>query len=272
MKRHLIALDLDGTLLTSEQTISKRNKAAIDYVRALGHIVVIATGRPHRASIDYYNELSLDTPMVNFNGALLHHPKDEKWHILHSPMGIRSAKKIIQSCYNFEVKNIMAEVRDDVYLDKYDEEVLSFLQAQKEDDPITIGSLKNTLTEDPTSLLIIPKNENIDQLCKCLSDDHADAIEHRNWGAPYNFIEIVRKGINKAVGLEKIAHYYHIERAHIIAFGDEDNDIEMLDYAAFGIKMGNGNACLDSVINETTATNDEDGVALFLEKYFDIKN
>lgn len=268
MKKHLIALDLDGTLLTSTQTISDRNKRAIEKVRALGHTVVIATGRPHRASIDYYHELKLDTPMVNFNGALLHHPTDKNWDALHSPLGLRTAKKIIQTCYEFGVNNIMAEVKDDVYLDRYDEEIMRILHTQKEEDPITIGSLKNTLNANPTSVLIHPRDENVDELRQRLDDDHADVIEHRKWGAPWNMIEIVREGMNKAVGLKRIAHYYHINQENVMAFGDEDNDIEMLDYAGIGVKMGNGNSCLDPYINETTVTNDEDGVARFLETYF----
>lgn len=269
MKKHLIALDLDGTLLTSTQTISDRNKRAIERVRALGHTVVIATGRPHRASIDYYHELGLDTPMVNFNGALLHHPTDKHWEALHSPLGLRTAKKIIQTCYEFEVNNIMAEVKDDVYLDRYDEKIMTILHTQKEEDPIKIGSLKNSLTSDPTSILIHPKDDHVEALRKRLDDDHADVIEHRRWGAPWNMIEIVREGMNKAVGLKRIAHYYHVDQANVIAFGDEDNDLEMLDYAGIGVKMANGNDCLNAVINETTTTNDDDGVAQFLETYFD---
>src|SRR5699024_11721713 len=81
-KKHLIALDLDGTLLTDSKEISARNKQMIFSAVEAGHIVVIATGRPHRASINYYHELNIDTPMVNFNGALIHHPKDKKWGAL----------------------------------------------------------------------------------------------------------------------------------------------------------------------------------------------
>src|SRR5690625_7890766 len=90
-KKHLIALDLDGTLLTDKKEISTRTKQIIFSAMKAGHIVVIATGRPHRASINYYHELGMNTPMVNFNGALIHHPKDEKWGALHTPMQIGRA-------------------------------------------------------------------------------------------------------------------------------------------------------------------------------------
>src|SRR5690625_5444822 len=69
-EQHLIALDLDGTLLTDGKEISVFTKKVIQQVIDDGHIVVIATGRAHRDSIQYYHELELSTPMVNFNGAL----------------------------------------------------------------------------------------------------------------------------------------------------------------------------------------------------------
>ena len=78
MKQHLIVLDLDGTLLTDQKVISPKTKAILNQARKDGHQVMIATGRPYRASEIYYRELGLNTPIVNFNGAFVHHPDDKK--------------------------------------------------------------------------------------------------------------------------------------------------------------------------------------------------
>ncbi|RWZ55164.1 HAD family phosphatase [Halobacillus fulvus] len=263
-KRHLIALDLDGTLLTDEKTISESTKRVVLNAMDQGHIVVIATGRPHRASINYYHELGLDTPMVNFNGALIHHPKDHRWDALHSPLSIRTARKIIHTCRELGVKNILAEVKDHVYLDQYDEEILSIFQTNN--DPINIGNLQNNLKDDPTSILIHPEEEKIQHLRKEL-DEHASLIDHRKWGAPWHVIEIVRAGMNKAVGLEKISRYFHIPKERIIAFGDEDNDLEMIDYAGVGVAMGNAINELKDISNYVTDSNEEDGIGEFLNDY-----
>ncbi|WP_138416481.1 Cof-type HAD-IIB family hydrolase [Aquibacillus sediminis] len=269
-KQHLIALDLDGTLLTDNKVISTYTKRVVMKAKELGHIVVIATGRPHRASIDYYHELGLDTPMVNFNGALIHHPTDKKWDMLHSPLPIRTAKRIIQTCYDHEVRNIMAEVQDDIFLDQYDEKFMEILFTGKEEDPITIGSLKNELKTDPTSLLIYPRDHHVESIRNHLDDQHAEMIEHRKWAAPWNVIEIVRKGMNKAVGLHRIAHYYHIPQDRIIAFGDEDNDLEMIDYAGVGVAMGNAIDELKALAKHTTTNNQDNGVGTFLQNYLKI--
>lgn len=270
-KRHLIALDLDGTLLTDSKEISERTKQIVLKAMDAGHIVVIATGRPHRASINYYHHLGLDTPMVNFNGALIHHPTDDKWDALHNPMPIRTAHKIIEACYDLNVHNILAEIKDDVYLDQYDEKIINIFQSTQNDPAFTIGSLKNELKQDPTSLLIHPKEENIQEIRDHLDKFHAELIEHRKWGAPWNIIEIVKKGMNKAVGLQKVSHYFDIPQERIIAFGDEDNDLEMIDYAGVGVAMGNAIDELKSIAKHVTNTNEEDGIGVFLEEYLNLQ-
>ncbi len=270
-KQHLIALDLDGTLLTDQKEISLKNKDIIFRAMQAGHIVVIATGRPHRASIDYYRALGLNTPMVNFNGALIHHPYNNKWDALHTPLPIDTAIKVIEACYDLNVHNILAEVQDHVYLDQYDEKIIDLFHDSMRDDPIRIGSLKQQLTDDPTSLLIHPHQDKIIELKDQLNLFHAELIEHRNWGAPWNIIEIVKKGINKAVGLQKIAAYYNIPQERIIAFGDEDNDLEMIEYAGVGVAMGNAIDPLKSIANHIGFTNEDDGVGAFLTEYLNLQ-
>lgn len=266
-KKHLIALDLDGTLLTDEKKISPYTKEIIFQAKEQGHIVVISTGRPHRASINYYHELGLDTPMVNFNGALIHHPLNKNWDALHNPMPIRTAHKIIDACYDLDVNNILAEVMDEVYIDSYDSKIINFLDQMEDETPYIVGNLKQKLEEDPTSILVYPDEKQVDQLRNHLDDYHAEIIEHRKWGAPWNVIEIIKKGMNKAVGLDKIAYYYDIPVDRIIAFGDEDNDLEMIDYAGVGVAMGNAITDLKSVAKHVTGTNQEDGIGDFLKDY-----
>lgn len=269
-KKHLIALDLDGTLLTDRKTISARTKQVLFKAKEEGHIVVISTGRPHRSSINYYHELGLDTPMVNFNGALIHHPTNRNWDALHNPMPIRTAYKIIDACYDLKVNNILAEVMDDVYIDSYNRKIIDFLDQTNDEHPFTVGNLKHKLQTDPTSILVYPEENQVDQLRNHLDEFHAEVIEHRKWGAPWNVIEIIKKGMNKAVGLQKIAYYFDIPAERIIAFGDEDNDLEMIDYAGVGVAMGNAIDQLKSIAKHETATNEEDGVGVFLEQYLKI--
>ncbi|SDZ02038.1 hypothetical protein SAMN05421736_105107 [Evansella caseinilytica] len=269
MNTYLIAVDLDGTLLTDDKNISLRNRMVLSKLQQLGHKIVIATGRPYRASKMYYDELLLDTPLVNFNGALIHHPKDAKsFPAEHTPLDQSTAKTIISTCETFRVQNIMVEVMDEYYM-RYQNQGFAdaFTLGQH---PVNYGNLLELLSTDPTSLLIHPEEHNSQELVDLLDDAHAEVIEQRSWGAPWHVIEIVKAGLNKAVGLQKISDYYQIPRERIIAFGDEDNDLEMIEYAGCGIAMGNAIEELKGISDEITVTNEEDGVALFLEERFQL--
>ena len=75
MKPKIIAIDLDGTTLNIESQLSPRTREVLVRATKAGHFVTIATGRPFRMSDQFYKELALTTPMVNFNGGLVHKPR-----------------------------------------------------------------------------------------------------------------------------------------------------------------------------------------------------
>ncbi|MFC4619662.1 Cof-type HAD-IIB family hydrolase [Camelliibacillus cellulosilyticus] len=265
MEPYLIALDLDGTLLSSEKKILNRTKKAILEAKSAGHFVVISTGRPYRASQPYYEELGLTTPIVNFNGAYVHHPLDPEWGVFHTPLELETVKEILKTCDGYQLKNIIIEVMDDVYIKNEDPEIVdSFTMGAKK---LVYGPIEETLKASPSSILIQTEDREVDHLLQALESDYADAIEQRSWGSPSNIIEIVRRGINKAIGLKRVADRLGVPKERIIAFGDEDNDIEMLRFAGCGVAMGNALESLKHVADTETATNDEDGIALFLEKH-----
>src|SRR5699024_12119687 len=132
------------------------------------------TGRPHRASIQYYETLELNTPMINFNGAFIHHPRDEAWGVWHNPMPVETARKIVEAAYAYNVHNIIAEVQDHVYLDKNDERIVEIFRSTREDSPFTIGSLQHHLTTAPTSLLIHPRENHAER-----SEEHTSELQSR---------------------------------------------------------------------------------------------
>lgn len=269
MKQHLIVLDLDGTLLTDQKIISEKTKAALGKAQEQGHQVMIATGRPYRSSEVYYKELGLSTPIVNFNGAFVHHPIDAAWGTHHTPISLDVVNEVVESMHQFDFYNIVAEVLDDVYVHHHDEKLMDIFKFG--DPTITTGDLRNYLKADPTSLLIHAPFEKVPLIHDHLSSVHAEVIDHRRWGAPWHVIEIVKSGLSKAVGLDRVSKSLGIARENIIAFGDEDNDLEMIDFAGVGVAMGNAIAPLKSIANEITLTNNEDGIAELLIDRLNLK-
>jgi len=203
MKPYLIALDLDGTLLMSDKKIGSRTKEVIRKVREAGHIVMIATGRPYRASKPYYSELGLDTPIVNFNGAHTHHPLDHDWGVFHRPIPLETTNQIIETCLKFRIKNIIIEVMDNMYIKNPDPILIEAFDLNKVN--IIYGPINETLKTDPTSILLQTDDEEVAPILKELKTEHSDAIEQRSWGSPSNIIEIVRAGVNKAIGIQRVA-------------------------------------------------------------------
>ena len=268
--KHLIVLDLDGTLLKDDKTISPRTKKTLQTLQNNGHEVMIATGRPYRSSEPYYREMNFKTPIVNFNGAFIHHPLHTGWGMHHTPLDIKVAKDIVEALDNFRFHNIIAEVKDDVYFHYHDEKLIDIFQLGSPN--VTTGDLRHYLQTSPTSMLIHSDEHDVAGIRRHLSDVHAEVIDHRRWADPFHVIEIVKSGMSKAVGVDLVAKDLGISRKNIIAFGDEDNDLEMLDFVGTGVAMGNGIEQLKNVANHITLSNEEDGIAVFLEEKFNIKS
>lgn len=263
---YIIALDLDGTLLNSQKEIGERTKSVLKKCVALGHKLVIATGRPYRASKTYYTELELTSPMVNFNGAHVHHPKNQDFVTFHSPIPKEIAFSILDICSKYHIKNVLTEVIDEVFIETYDPDLVAAFGMRLSD--LTIGPIHQTLKADPTCVLLNIEQKQVDFLIKELDSEHAEIIEQRSWGAPSEFIEIIKKGTNKATGLEKVAEFLKIPMERIIAFGDEENDVEMLREVGTGVAMGNARDFVKEAAHFTTSSNDEEGIADFLDTYF----
>ncbi|AHL70939.1 Cof-type HAD-IIB family hydrolase [Bacillus altitudinis MN12] len=267
-KPYLIALDLDGTLLKDDKTISAHTLDVIQKVKDSGHHVCISTGRPFRSSSPYYQQLQLDSPIVNFNGAFVHHPLDEKWGRFHTSLDLQVVKQLVDISEEYKVHNVLAEVLDDLYFHYHDEKLIDIFNMNA--NKVTVGDLRNNLGENVTSVLIHAKEEDVGAIRSYLTDVHAEVIDHRRWAAPWHVIEIIKTGMNKAVGLQKISDYYGVPQERIVAFGDEDNDLEMLEFAGCGVAMGNGIDAVKRVSNEVTDTNEQDGIAKFLTNYFSL--
>lgn len=266
MDKKLIAVDLDGTTLNQQSFISDKTKQVFEKAKEAGHIISIATGRPYRNSKHYYDQLKMITPMINFNGALCHLPNEKNWsNQYHKTISRDIALDMLDLKKDFDIKLIAAELLDTVYTDE------SFLpypdffpHGQKDVLKLSATSLK----QSPTSVCVFTAQENQQQIIDKIIQRYGNLVEVRTWGGHTPCLEVVSAGVQKALGVERVASAYGIKQQHVIAFGDEDNDYEMIQYAGNGVVMKNGIQALKDIANDITPeTNDNDGLALYLEKY-----
>lgn len=263
LNKKLIAIDLDGTTLNPESLITAKTEQTLKKAVEAGHYVSIATGRPYRISAQFYQQLALTTPMVNFNGALVHIP-NKKWNLESETSVSREiAFEILAQKKHLNLDFVAAENRETFFIDNLDyvdQKIFAAIPNEK-----NLLSPLN-MTTDPTSLLVRTERVFAEKVSEDLTKQFGDYVDVRTWGGPTAILEIVSKGIQKAKGVHQIANYLDIEQKDVIAFGDEHNDLELLEYAGWGVAMANGTDQLKAVANDVTKqTNAEDGLAGYLE-------
>ena len=265
LNKKLIAIDLDGTTLNQDSMITSKTKETLKKAINAGHHVSIATGRPFRMSHQFYQQLELTTPMVNFNGALVHIP-NQHWDGERETLINREiAFEILSQKKQLNLDFIAAENRDTFFIDSFDffdEKIFASSRPGEKN----LLSPKN-LTTNPTSLLVRADKRFAGAVSAELTRQFGSYVDVRTWGGPTAILEIVSKGIQKAKGVQEIANYLSIDQKDVIAFGDEHNDLELLDYAGWGVAMANGTDQLKGIANDVTPlSNQEDGLAVYLEK------
>lgn len=273
MERKLIAIDLDGTTLNNQSVITPETYQVLQKLIKQGHIISIATGRSYRTSSQYYKQLRLETPMVNFNGAWCHHPNDISWDYgYHRSLNREIALSMLDLKQYSVIQLIAAEAKDLVYVDRNYEAIPEFIVPLNLEDVNTLPFTPDVLAEEPTSVNVFSHSqEHLPFIQEKIIEKYGKDVEVRTWGGDTPTLEVVSAGIQKAVGVERVAQYYDIDRNNIIAFGDEANDYEMIQYAGHGVVMINGIDDLKNIADDVTPySNDEDGLAHYLIQYFNL--
>lgn len=262
-ERYLIVFDLDGTLLTSDKTISKKTKDKLIELKEKGNIISLASGRPPRTILPYYDELELDGLFVSYNGACLYDPKENR--------PIRSIRLKKEDVLNFisqfdegEILEMFAESQDSVYYTDMDSGFGRMFdnKAMK----CKEGRFEDILDDDCYAFTFLVRDEEIRQ--KALSID--TKVSLRFWFDTRLVGELSVPDINKAYGVKELQQYHGIDREHTICFGDASNDVEMLSQAGISFAMKNSAPELKKIAKYvTTEDNDHDGIYVELLKLFD---
>lgn len=257
--KYLIALDLDGTLLKKDGTISEQLIAYLQELEDKGHIVCIASGRPIRAISHYYDLIGLKSPMICYNGAYITCPNNPNFKDFVSTFPKDLIKTIVSELGEKYIANIMCETNDDIWLIKEDSILSDFFWHDNMN--VHYGRIEDILDVDPMTMLIETTSTDADPYVVKAVEKHPH-LKVRFWNGLYAlFSEIYYDYISKAEGLKLVAELYNIPHSHIIAIGDACNDIEMVEFAGIGVAMINGDAELKKVANMISEyDNEHDGV------------
>lgn len=259
----LLALDLDGTLFTKDKQVTDENRAALKAAEAKGVHVVITTGRPLPAINHVLEDLGLLDDKhysVTFNGGLV---QCNNGDILIKKEMTRDDLKQIYAV--FEPLGLPMDVISDGIV--YGVPSKSNHSLYRQANP--------TLTfVDVESIDDIPENIVYNKVVTVCEEAFLDVqIEKLPKQLYQNFevfksreiiLEVMPKGVHKAVGLKLLSDYLTLDKSQVMAMGDEENDLTMLEWAGLGVAMVNAVPKAKAV---TTKTNEESGVAEAIHKY-----
>jgi HAD hydrolase, family IIB len=125
------------------------------------------------------------------------------------------------------------------------------------------------VTKNPSVILLQTRAEDKYALADQMSSFYQHELTINTWGGPLNILECTPKGVHKAFALKYLLNIMNADRKDLIAFGDEHNDTEMLEFAGTGYAMKNANASLLPFADQQLGlTNDQDGVAHELMRLF----
>ncbi|WP_238883556.1 sugar-phosphatase [Clostridium sp. YIM B02551] len=262
----LIAIDMDGTLLREDKTISDKTKNAIRKAKGNGIKVVLASGRPIEGLYQYLEPLDLiseEDYVLSYNGSLVQNTKTKEVimsHCLKARDGdvlYKLSQEIGVNIHGFSKKYGMITPKISKYSEiealrnKFDLKVMDFRLVEDEDEYI-----KFMMIDEPDILTrgisLIPK-EFYDKYTILRSEDI--------------FLEFLNKESNKGVGIEALAKYLGLSRDEVICVGDAENDKHMIEYAGLGVAMGNATVGIKEIAKYIAPTNEEDGVAHVIEKF-----
>jgi Cof subfamily protein (haloacid dehalogenase superfamily) len=255
----LIALDLDGTLLAPDESISTRNRHAIRTALEAGIRVALVTGRGVDTPIRVSRELGLNLPVICCHGALT---KDfgANRTLAHIPVPLPYAKEMIAFA---EEQGLSAAV--------YVEEAFYRLTGSEivMDDMRGPGwhetsSLQEILSEAPTFIRFLGEPSVRAMLARF--GDLPLNFRHETWG---EFVEcaVLSREASKKNALAALCAGFQIPADRVLAIGDSRNDIPMLRWAKIGVAMGNALPEVREAVRYVTATNENDGVALAIERF-----
>ncbi len=268
----LLAIDIDGTLLTPQRQVTPRTLSAVRAAQEAGIIVTLATGRRYLNTAQIAETLELSIPLITYDGALvIQHPQGKILH-MHS-LQARVAQQAVEILVCHAIQPVVHYITDAI------EEIWT---GQAEFDnawvadyfaafPDTIRRMPYTMLcskrEDPLRVVAFASEDVIASLIPEVSALQCswNAIKQGNYG--YAEMAIMHTHCSKASGLAALARQLDIPLAQVMALGDNNNDIEMLEAAGWGVAMGQASDTVKSIADTVTTSNAEDGAALAIERY-----
>ena len=277
LKYKMLVSDMDYTLLNKDKMVSERNRDAVRKAIEKGVHMVVATGRIYTSARVYAKLLGVGTPIIASNGAIIReavfdNPLDTEKTIYKDILPMEAVREMIRLsrkygifCHFFTEDTIYAEKLVTVSL-RYTE-WNQFLGREDQVKIKIVDDIEKAIVEDKVQILksvvVDSSSEKIQLLRNSIVETGFVSVSQ----SMKDNLEVMNKGVTKGNAVRMLAEMYGIKRDEIIAIGDNENDISMIEYAGMGIATGNAEESLKNVANHITGDYQEDGVAEAIERF-----
>jgi hydroxymethylpyrimidine pyrophosphatase-like HAD family hydrolase len=263
----LIATDLDGTLLRSDRTISDRSRLALRRAEAAGALVVLVTSRATPSVRLIAQQAGVSGLAICSNGAIVY-DLDRDQIVRHLLLHPDSATRFVLAVREAVPGVCFGFVRGAGFAC----EPAYRLLARPGDpgaarlDTAAIGDAIELCAEQPTRVIVRHEDLTVDDLLARILDLGLEGFEVSHSGSPC--VEVAAAGVTKAEALAWLCAEHGIAVDEVVAFGDAPNDLPMLRWAGHSVAMANAHPSVPAVADEVAPSNDDDGVAVVLERLF----
>lgn len=269
----LVALDIDGTLLTSDKRLAGEDADALRAAAERGVRLVLATARPPRGVRWILHELGLlrdetpgDAVTINYNGALVWDARARR-EIEHTPLDGETASGVVREARAHLPETLVSvEVVDLWHTDRHDPDLS--METGKLFPPDRIGPLEQTLSGGVTKLMLLAKPERLASLRGRVEESFVRTGLASVFVTDPHIVQVAARGVDKGAALARHAQRLGVDRARVLAIGDAGNDVEMLRTAGLGVAMANATRdAMDAADEVLDRTSDQGGVAHALRRF-----
>ena len=260
----LALFDLDGTLLTPDNRISAESAAALHRLMDMGMIVALATGRHFRTAAGYTEELGLNGPIICYNGAVVRRVGADKpdhasyldTDVIHELVDFTRQRGLYLQLYDEQDRILVERITSQTRADP------DFLTT----DTVEAGDLKKIRRFRTPKMMIYDHDPDvITDLLPQLRERWKGRL-HVVRSNP-NLAEMLNPGINKRWALIRLTEQLGLCAEQVMAFGDSDNDAEMLGWAGFGCAVSNATPLTKSAADFVCTKECEFGIREALERF-----
>ena len=237
-----------------------RTLAAISAAREAGIEVILVTGRMFRSVRRYAEAAGLSSPVVCYQGAVVADPRTGEF-LRHEPIPLELAREAI-TAVEVEGYGLNCYVDDELYVESETPEARQYAEFQHI--PIhAVGPLLEWLEAPPTKLVTIGDPDALDALEGRMKERFGGRLFIAK-SLPF-FLEFANAGVTKGSGMDFVAEHLGLDTADVVAFGDGENDVELLAWAGYAVAVANAHTRVLEAADFVAPSVGEEGVAQVIE-------